>query len=97
MPVAPASPAEPAKPEPPVVGLGLAAGARRPGAKKAAPAAAPAAPAPAAEPATVEPVVEAPAAPSSNGATGNDDRVVGDEAPVKGLGIAKGAGRPGKR
>ncbi|SCX22291.1 Fe-S oxidoreductase [Mycolicibacterium fluoranthenivorans] len=96
---APAAPAEPAKPEPPVVGLGLAAGARRPGAKKAAPAAAQAAPAPAAEPAAVEPepVAEAPAAPSSNGATGNDDRVVGDEAPVKGLGIAKGARRPGKR
>ncbi len=103
-----AEPAEPATPEPPVVGLGIAAGARRPGAKKAAPkAAAPAAPAEAApepaaeaEPEAVDETPEAPeapaAAPSSNG-SGGGDRVVGDEAPVKGLGIAKGARRPGKR
>ncbi|MBI3225917.1 MAG: (Fe-S)-binding protein [Mycolicibacterium cosmeticum] len=103
---APAAPAEPAKPEPPVVGLGIASGARRPGAKKAAPAAAPApaAPAPPAEAraaeepaAEPEPVAEAPAAASSNGSDSGADRVVGDEAPVKGLGIAKGARRPGKR
>jgi len=81
-----------AKPEPEVKGLGIAAGARRPGAKKA-PAATPA---PAAKPA---PEPEAapepePAAPSdSNGET----RVVGEEPPVKGLGIAKGARRPGRR
>lgn len=95
------------KPEPPVVGLGIAAGARRPGAKKAAapkPAAAPepaeapeaadvAETAAAPEPAEAE---AAPAAPSSNG-SGDDARVVGDEPPVKGLGIAKGARRPGKR
>lgn len=106
-PAAAEAPAEPAKPEPPVVGLGIAAGARRPGAKRSAPAAAaPAAPAPAAaepestatEPASAavepEPAAEAPATPSSNG---SDDRVVGDEPPVKGLGIAKGARRPGKR
>ncbi len=103
-----AEPAEAAKPEPPVVGLGIAAGARRPGAKKAAPkAAAPAAPAeaapepaaeaePEAEAEAVDETPEAPAAPSSNG-SGGGDRVVGDEAPVKGLSIAKGARRPGKR
>lgn len=89
------------KPEPPVVGLGIAAGARRPGAKKAAapkPAAAPE-PAEAPEAADVPEPAEAeaaPAAPSSNG-SGDDARVVGDEPPVKGLGIAKGARRPGKR
>lgn len=92
------------KPEPEVKGLGIAAGARRPGAKKktAAPAAAPAMPAePEAEPqaqpeaqAEPEPEPEAPSQPAS----GNGDaRVVGDEPPVKGLGIAKGARRPGKR
>lgn len=96
------------KSEPPVVGLGIAAGARRPGAKKAAPKAsapaAPAAPAAAAEPVSsateppstaVEPEPAAEPASSSNGS--GEDRVVGDEPPVKGLGIAKGARRPGKR
>ncbi|WP_263998280.1 hypothetical protein, partial [Mycolicibacterium vanbaalenii] len=35
---------------------------------------------------------------ASSGASDNGDtRVVGDEPPVKGLGIAKGARRPGKR
>ncbi|OAT70163.1 Fe-S oxidoreductase [Mycobacteroides immunogenum] len=93
-PEAPAAATAPAAPEPPVKGLGIAAGARRPGAKKAAPAAAaPAAEAtpeqaqPAAapepvEPATPEPKDETPAAP---------------EPPVKGLGIAPGARRPGRR
>lgn len=99
---------EEAKPEPPVVGLGIAAGARRPGSKKAAapkPAATPepvaepeadAEPVQAeAEPVQAEPVEETPA-PTSNG-SGDDSRIVGDEAPVVGLGIAKGARRPGKR
>jgi Fe-S oxidoreductase len=74
---APAAPAAPAK------GLGLAAGAKRPGAKKAAPAAPAKAAAPAAE-AAAEPAPEAsaPAAPA---------------APVKGLGIAAGAKRPGAK
>ncbi|WP_179965789.1 (Fe-S)-binding protein [Mycolicibacterium confluentis] len=100
-PAAPAAPAAAAAPEPPVVGLGIAAGARRPGAKKAPAAAAPAAapkaePAPAAEPEPQAPAAEAaPAAPAATSGAG--DRVVGDEAPVKGLGIAKGARRPGKR
>ncbi|MGA5462006.1 heterodisulfide reductase-related iron-sulfur binding cluster [Mycobacterium sp. NPDC050041] len=98
-----------ARPEPEVKGLGIAAGARRPGAKKApAKKAAPSTPAPEATP---EPTPEtngeahadpAPAEPSSNGSDANgsdggEARVVGDEAPVKGLGIAKGARRPGKR
>lgn len=96
----PAAEPEPATPEPPVKGLGIAPGARRPGAKKA-PASKPAsAPEPAPEPEpTPEP--EAPAArepaPSPTGSGNGQTRVVGDEPPVKGLGIAKGARRPGKR
>ena len=80
-----------AKPEPEVKGLGIAAGARRPGAKKA-----PAAPA-AAKPAELQPEPEesgesAPAPePSSEG---NGQQAA---PPVKGLGIAKGARPPGKR
>jgi Fe-S oxidoreductase len=95
----------PAKPEPPVKGLGIAAGARRPGAKKAP--AAPAAPQaePTAEPesepeAEPEPAAEAepaPAAPSNGSGNGEASVVGDDEPPVKGLGIAKGARRPGKR
>ena len=84
----------PVKTEPPVKGLGIAPGARRPGAKKAA------TPAPAPEPEpepTGEPEPEAPEAPSANGSGNGEARVVGDEPPVKGLGIAKGARRPGKR
>ncbi|WP_408632938.1 (Fe-S)-binding protein [Mycolicibacterium mengxianglii] len=90
----------PDKPEPPVKGLGIAAGARRPGAKKAPAAAPPAEPAAKAE-APSEPEPETPSEPSEPAkpvAEGNDEaRVVGDEPPVKGLGIAKGARRPGKR
>ena len=54
---APAAPAAPAAAAAPAVGLGMAGAAKRPGAKKAAPAAAPA-PAPA--PAAAEPEPEAP-------------------------------------
>ncbi|PRC41751.1 Fe-S oxidoreductase, partial [Mycobacterium sp. ITM-2017-0098] len=94
---------EPAKPEPEVKGLGIAAGARRPGAKKAA-AAPKAAPVPEpevkAEPAP-EPEAAAepePHAKPESSSTGNGEaRVVGDEPPVKGLGIAKGARRPGRK
>ncbi|MEW5809676.1 MAG: (Fe-S)-binding protein [Actinomycetota bacterium] len=85
-----------AKPEPQVKGLGIAAGARRPGAKKAP--AATAKPEPAAAPKAepeAEPEAEAEAKPSGNG--NGEARVVGDEPPVKGLGIAKGARRPGRR
>ncbi len=90
-----------AKPEPEVKGLGIAPGARRPGAKKAAAAPKPAA-APKAEPAPAEPEPEPAAAepePSSNGSgsSNGESRVVGDEPPVKGLGIAKGARRPGRK
>lgn len=86
---------EPTKAEPPVKGLGIAAGARRPGAKKA-PAAAPA-PAEAAAPAA-EPVPSAPepaaAEPKAEAPKAEEPK---DEPPVKGLGIAKGARPPGKR
>ncbi|WP_029117096.1 (Fe-S)-binding protein [Mycobacterium sp. URHB0044] len=83
----PAPTEAPAKPEPEVKGLGIAAGARRPGAKKTATAAAPAQPAakpaePEAAPKSTEPERAEPAKP---------------EPPVKGLGIAPGARRPGKR
>src|SRR6185436_15439428 len=72
--------------EPEVKGLGIAAGARRPGAKKA-PAAAPTeakaeAPAEATADAKTEAPAEAPAKP---------------EPEVKGLGIAAGARRPGAK
>ena len=98
------------KPEPEVKGLGIAAGARRPGAKKAPAAAAPAtapkaepAPEPEPEPAAAEP--EPAPEPSgngssngsSNGSGSGEARIVGDEPPVKGLGIAKGARRPGRK
>ncbi|OBK81113.1 FeS-binding protein [Mycolicibacter heraklionensis] len=74
-------PAAEAKTAAPVTGLGMAGGAKRPGAKKAAPAAAPAAEASAAAPAApAEPA--APAAPA---------------APVKGLGMAAGARKPGAK
>lgn len=90
------------KPEPEVKGLGIAAGARRPGAKKAgAPKPAPKpAPEPEAEPeaaAEPEPAPEPEQAPASNGSGNGEARVVGDEPPVKGLGIAKGARRPGRK
>ncbi|BBY95205.1 Fe-S oxidoreductase [Mycobacterium gallinarum] len=90
-----AAPAEaeapaPAAPEPEVKGLGIAPGARRPGAKKPAPAAAPKPVAPQSEP-------------EANGESGPapepaaEDNGEAPEAPVKGLGIAKGARPPGKR
>ncbi|EIU05461.1 ferredoxin, 4Fe-4S [Mycobacteroides abscessus 5S-0422] len=90
---APATTETSAVAEPPVKGLGIAAGARRPGAKKAAPATEsapePAQPAATAseptEPATSAPKDEAP----ETGST--------PEPPVKGLGIAPGARRPGRR
>ncbi|MET0898409.1 MAG: (Fe-S)-binding protein, partial [Mycobacterium sp.] len=101
---------EPVKAEPPVKGLGIAAGARRPGAKKAPAAAPKAAPTPTPEPETEpeaqpepaapEPAAEAEAQPdatSTEGSSNGEARIVGDEPPAKGLGIAKGARRPGKR
>ncbi|OHU41867.1 (Fe-S)-binding protein [Mycobacteroides chelonae] len=96
-PSAPATPAAPAAPEPPVKGLGIAAGARRPGAKKAAPAAA----TPAAEPeqpaATPEPVAPAEAEPAEEAVEEPAEARTAPEPPVKGLGMAPGARRPGRR
>jgi Fe-S oxidoreductase len=85
----------------PVKGLGIAAGAKRPGAKKAAAPAAPASPAPATPaPASPAPATPAPASevkeePKSAPADSVDDAQ--PAAPVKGLGIARGARPPGKR
>ncbi len=85
-------------PAAPVKGLGIAAGAKRPGAKKASPAAA--APKPASEPETEskpeskpEPEVKEEA--QTKPAEGDGD--ASPAAPVKGLGIARGARPPGKR
>jgi Fe-S oxidoreductase len=95
---APAEPSAPAKPEPEVKGLGIAPGARRPGAKKAAPA-----PAAAPKPAEPQPESESEAAESPSGtaesASGNGEAAppAKPEPPVKGLAIAPGARRPGKR
>ncbi|BBY44600.1 heterodisulfide reductase-related iron-sulfur binding cluster [Mycolicibacterium celeriflavum] len=83
------------KPEPEVKGLGIAPGARRPGAKKAAPAAQPAA---APKPAAAQ--SESTDGDESGAATEPSDADNGDKAappPVKGLGIARGARPPGKR
>ena len=87
----PEAPAQPATPEPEVKGLGIAAGARRPGAKKSAAAPQePKAAAPQPEPTSNG---ESSAAPEPS-AEDNGDK---PEPPVKGLGIAKGARPPGKR
>jgi hypothetical protein len=78
-----AAPAALATEAAPVKGLGIAGGAKRPGAKKAAPANQAEAPAnQAAAPAAEAPAAEAPAK---------------DAEPVKGLGIASGAKRPGAK
>ena len=87
---APAQPAAgaaaPAAPATPVKGLGIAAGAKRPGAKKAAPQAK---------------AAEAPAEPEPKPEPEPSAQTDGDPAPpappVKGLGIARGARPPGKR
>jgi hypothetical protein len=75
-----------------VKGLGIAAGAKRPGAKKAAPAAK--APAP---PAAQQPEANAEPEPQPEPATHGDGDAAPPAAPVKGLGIARGARPPGKR
>ncbi|BAX99774.1 putative Fe-S oxidoreductase [Mycobacteroides stephanolepidis] len=98
---APSAPEAPAAPEPPVKGLGIAAGTRRPGAKKTAPAAA----TPAAEPeqpaATPEPAAPVAAEPSDETVEEAVDETAeankAPEPPVKGLGMAPGARRPGRR
>ncbi|BBZ20395.1 (Fe-S)-binding protein [Mycolicibacterium gadium] len=87
---APTEAEAPAKPEPEVKGLGIAAGARRPGAKKAAPAAP-------AKPAAPQPDKAANGESSAAPEPSADDNGEAPAAPVKGLGIAKGARPPGKR
>jgi Fe-S oxidoreductase len=86
--------AAPATPAAPVKGLGIAAGARRPGAKKAAPQseAADAAAAPETQPDS-KPEAKPEPAPSAH----TDGDPAPPAAPVKGLGIARGARPPGKR
>jgi Fe-S oxidoreductase len=85
-------------PAAPVKGLGIAAGAKRPGAKKTAAPAAPATPEPASQ-AEAKPEPEAKEEPQSTPAAsdGEDGGQAPPAAPVKGLGIARGARPPGKR
>ncbi|MGA9361063.1 MAG: hypothetical protein WBW75_24645, partial [Mycobacterium sp.] len=81
-------------PAAPVKGLGIAAGAKRPGAKKAA------APAPAPAKEEEEPEAPAPepeAKPEPEAEKETDGEAAPPAAPVKGLGIARGARPPGKR
>jgi len=89
----------PATPAAPVKGLGIAAGAKRPGAKKSAanaPAAEAKTEAPAqAAPADAEQKAEAKPEPEQSAETDGDPTP--PAAPVKGLGIARGARPPGKR
>ena len=82
-------------PAAPVKGLGIAAGAKRPGAKKAAPAAQPTAPEPKAEAKPEPPSTEEPESKPTPEA--QDGETQTPAAPVKGLGIARGARPPGKR
>jgi Fe-S oxidoreductase len=89
---APEAKAPPA-PAAPVKGLGIAAGAKRPGAKKAAAPAQPATPQPAPEP---KPEPQANQEPESKPADSDGDQA-SPSTPVKGLGIARGARPPGKR
>jgi Fe-S oxidoreductase len=91
----PAAAAPEAKaPAAPVKGLDIAAGAKRPGAKKAAPTPQPAPSTPAPEAATPEPAPQATEEPKS---ADQDGETKAPAAPVKGLGIARGARPPGKR
>jgi Fe-S oxidoreductase len=85
------APSEPAKPEPEVKGLGIAPGARRPGAKKSAPAA------PAPKPDSPQPEPESDGESSAAPEPSSDGNGEAPSEPVKGLGIAKGARPPGKR
>ncbi|MFY9768190.1 MAG: (Fe-S)-binding protein, partial [Mycobacterium sp.] len=89
----PAAAPEAKAPAAPVKGLGIAAGAKRPGAKKAAAPAQPATPEPAPE---AKPQPQAKQEPESEPADSDGDQA-SPPAPVKGLGIARGARPPGKR
>jgi hypothetical protein len=97
----PAAAPEAKAPAAPVKGLGIAAGAKRPGAKKTA-APAPPAPTPTPEPASqaeAKPEPQAKEEPQSTpaGSDREDGGQAAPAAPVKGLGIARGARPPGKR
>ena len=95
----PAAAPEAKAPAAPVKGLGIAAGAKRPGAKKTAAAPAPSAtPEPTSE-AEAKPEPQAKEEPQSTPAAsdGEDGGQAPPAAPVKGLGIARGARPPGKR
>jgi Fe-S oxidoreductase len=95
----PAAVPEAKAPAAPVKGLGIAAGAKRPGAKKTAAAPAPSAtPEPTSE-AEAKPEPQAKEEPQSTPAAsdGEDGDHAPPAAPVKGLGIARGARPPGKR
>jgi hypothetical protein len=108
-PAAETAPAEtPAAAPAPVKGLGIAGGAKRPGAKKAAPAAAAAAPAAeTAAPAPVKglgiaggakrPGAKKAAAAAPAAAEAPAETPAAPAAPVKGLGLAAGAKRPGAK
>ena len=84
-------------PAAPVKGLGIAAGAKRPGAKKASAPAQPAAPAAPEAEAKPEPQATEEPQSTSAGSDGEDGGQASPAAPVKGLGIARGARPPGKR
>jgi hypothetical protein len=88
--------AEPKAPAAPVKGLGIAAGATRPGAKKSAPPA-PAAQAKAEAPAPDEQKADAKPEPKVEPSEETNGDAAPPAAPVKGLGIARGARPPGKR
>ncbi|WP_077099913.1 heterodisulfide reductase-related iron-sulfur binding cluster [Mycobacterium terramassiliense] len=88
---------EPKAPAAPVKGLGIAAGAKRPGAKKAAPAAPAAAEKPEPSEAQAAEQPEAKAEPKPEPSAESDGDAAKPAAPVKGLGIARGARPPGKR
>jgi Fe-S oxidoreductase len=91
---APAEPKEAPAPAAPVKGLGIAAAARRPGARKAAtPVSEP--PKPEAKPEEAKPEPEPPA--QTDGDPAPPPAAAAPAAPVKGLGIARGARPPGKR
>jgi Fe-S oxidoreductase len=94
----PAAAPEAKAPAAPVKGLGIAAGAKRPGAKKTAAAPAPST-TPLASEAEAKPEPQAKEEPQSTPAAsdGEDGGQAPPAAPVKGLGIARGARPPGKR
>jgi len=96
----PAAAPEAKAPAAPVKGLGIAAGAKRPGAKKASTPPPPSTPTPEPAPeAEAKPEAQAKEEPQSTpaGSDGEDGGQTPPAAPVKGLGIARGARPPGKR